>query len=296
LGASALAPRGEGRFTQARKLGPDVRSGRAARRRVASAPDWAREVSAAQLPLLERYEAAVIDMDRQALDDVLADYRDLHARYGLESKPRWPTDIRAFAFRLQHAGQRLGRLDLLEQAADAWGQAIVAGPPAHDYDPGSAWRGLGQTLVELARLDDRRSAAVAEALDAFDRALTLDRDSNELFGYRPTDLVGRAEAHLILAGLGDRSFHLDAAGKALEQARPLLRPSARDRWRSVEAERLALLPPAEVSDRDRARALRGLDQAIARDKKDEGSPLSNPARLERLKQLRAVLAGAAGRP
>jgi tetratricopeptide (TPR) repeat protein len=265
-----------------------------AKRRVAARPNWAREVGDALAELLPPFEPAVQDGDHEKVDEILSAYREIHARYRIETTSRWPADLRHYAHRLQYAGERLGRVDLLEQAADAWNRAIVAGPPSYDYDPGGAWRSLGQTRIELGRLDERHVPAVRNALDVFDRALAIDSmepEKSATAGYPAIDLLGRAEAHLVLATKQDRAEHLQAAREAIVEAWPLLRPMGRGRWRAVAAELLTLLPPAQVRARDRARALRGLDKEIAWELEEDGGPRANPMRLERLRRMRAALAG-----
>jgi hypothetical protein len=265
-----------------------------ARRQIAARPNWGKEVSDALAELVPPFFPAVQDGDHEKVDEILSAYREIHARYRIETTSRWPADIRFYAHRLQYAGERLGREDLLERAVNAWGHAIVAGPPSHDYDPGGAWRSLGQSLVELGRLHERHVPAVRNALDVFDRALAIDSmDSGKsaTFGYSATDLLGRAEAHLVLATKQDRAEHLQAAREAIAEACPLLRPSERGQWRAVIAELLTLLPPAQVRARDRARALRGLDKEIAWELDEDGGPRANPMRLKRLRRMRAALAG-----
>lgn len=264
-----------------------------ARRRAVARARRAREVHAALVELVPPFVPAVQAGDHEKVDEIFAAYREIHARYGIEATPRWPAAIQMYARRLQYAGERLGREDLLERAADAWNRAIVAGPPSYDYDLGLAWRSLGQTRVELGRLDERHVPAVRKALDAFDRALAIDSaDSGHCaaFGYPAIDLLGRAEAHLVLATEQDRAEHLQAAGEAIAEASPLLQPSGHGQWRAVAAELLTLLPPAQVLDHDRARALEDLDIEIAWELEEHGSPAANPMRLERLRRMRAALA------
>ena len=104
------------------------------------------------------------------------------------------------------------------------------------------------------------------------------------------DLLGRAEAHLVLAATGAAACHLEAARDALEEARPMLRRDDRNRWGVVHAELLSLLPPSEIPARDRTSALRALDVAITREMQDEGADWTNPLRQARLRGLRAALA------
>lgn len=265
-----------------------------ARRQMAARPNWAQEVGDALAALIPPFDPAVQDGDHAKVDEILAAYREIHARYRIETTSRWPSDLRHYAYRLQYAGERLGRVDLLEQAAEAWNHAIVAGPPSYDYDPGGAWRSLGQTRVELGRLDERHVPAVRNALDAFDSAIAIDSvdaGKNAVFGYLATDLLGRAEAHLVLATRQDRAEHLQAAREAIVEAWPLLRRSGRGQWRAVAAELLTLLPPDQVRARDRARALNALGREIARELDEDGGPRANPMRLKRLRRVRAALAG-----
>ncbi|HYR11257.1 MAG TPA: hypothetical protein VEQ60_25980 [Longimicrobium sp.] len=265
-----------------------------ARRQIAARPNWGQEVTDALGALLPPFYPAVQDGDHEKVDEILAAYREIHARYRIETTSRWPKDIRTYASQLQYAGERLGREDLLERAAEAWNYAIVAGPPSFDHDPGRAWRSLGQTRVALGRLHERHVPAVRNALDAFDSALaidSMDSGKNATFGYPAADLLGRAEAHLVLATQQDRAEHLQAAREAIAEAYPLLRRSGRGQLRAVYAELLTLLPAAEVRARDRARALRGLDKEIAWELEEDGGPRSNPMRLERLRRMRAALAG-----
>jgi tetratricopeptide (TPR) repeat protein len=265
-----------------------------ARRRIAARPNWAQEVGDALGELVPPFEPAVQDGDHAKVDEILSAYQEIHARYRIETTSRWPADIRTYAYKLQYAGERLGRVDLLERAADAWNRATAAGPPSYDYDPGGAWRSLGQTRVELGRLDERHVPALRKALDAFERALAIDSmDSgrNAMMGYLATDLLGRAEAHLVLATKQDRAEHLQAAREAIVEAWPLLPRSGRGHWRAVVAELLTLLPPAQVRARDRARALKALDKEIAWELEEDGGPRANAMRLKRLRRMRAALAG-----
>lgn len=265
-----------------------------ARRQIAGRPNWAREVGDALAALIPPFEPAVQDGDHKKVDEIFAAYREIHARYRLETTSRWPSDLQAYAYRLQYAGERLGREDLLEQAAQAWNHAIVAGPRSSDYDPGGAWRSLGQTRVALGRLHERHVPGVRNAFDAFDSALEIDLiDSSKRapYGYPAADLLSRAEAHLVLATKQDRAEHLQAARKAIAEACPLMRRSARGQLRAVHAELLTLLPAAEVSARDRARAVKRLDQEIAWELEEDGGPRANPMRLKRLRRMRAALAG-----
>ncbi|WP_420129415.1 DMP19 family protein [Longimicrobium sp.] len=265
-----------------------------ARRAVAARPNWAQEVHDALAALLPPFDTAVQDGDDKKVDEIFAAYREIHARYRIDTTSRWPGDLRTYAYKLKYAGERLGRVDLLEQAAEAWNHAIVAGPWTNDYDPGGAWRSLGQTRVELGRLDERHVPAVRNALDAFDSAIALDSGDagkNATFGYLATDLLGRAEAHLVLATKQDRAEHLQAARDAIVEAWPLLRSSGRGHWRAVAAELLTLLPADQVRPRDRARALNALGREIARELDEDGGPRGNPVRLKRLRRMRAALAG-----
>jgi hypothetical protein len=168
-----------------------------ARRQMAGRPNWGQEVGDALAALLPPFSPAVQDGDHEKVDEILAAYRKIHARYRLETTSRWPEDIRTYAYQLQYAGERLGREDLLERAAEAWNYAIVAGPPSYDYDPGGAWRSLGQTRVELGRLHERHVPAVRNALDAFDSALAIDsmdsgKNGVRLSGGRPVGPGGGA--------------------------------------------------------------------------------------------------------
>lgn len=264
-----------------------------ARRRIAAQPNWGQEVGDAMAKLIPQFDPAVQDGDHKKVDELLAAYREIHARHRSETTSRWPY-LRHYAYQLQSAGERLGRVDLLEQAAEAWNHAIVAGPPSIDHDPGGPWRSLGQTRVELGRLHERHVPAVRNALDAFESALALDLANPEksaTAGYPAIDLLGRAEAHLVLATQQDRAEHLQAAREAIVEAWPLLRRSGRGRWRAVAAELLTLLPPDQVCARDRARALKALDREIAWELEEDGGPRANPMRLKRLRRMRAALAG-----
>jgi hypothetical protein len=256
-----------------------------ARRRVAARPDWAREVHDIYSRLISEVYPAVHNEDHEGLDEIFAGFRDLHARYRIEETARWPDHIRMYASKLHYAGQRVGRSDLLEQAADAFGRSIATGQ-AYQWDPGFDWRSLGEALVDLARLDETYVPGVREALDAYAQARTIDSTQADKLYYVAFDLVGRAEAHLVLSANGADAGHLDAAREALAEARPLLRPSDRNRWGVVNAELLSLLPPAGIRARERAQAVRALDAAIAWEAENEGGDSANPMRLKRLRQLR----------
>ena len=259
-----------------------------ARRRVAALPNPGREASDALAALVPPFAPAVQDGDHERVDEILAAHREIHARYRIETTSRGPAEIGFYANQLQYAGERLGRVDLLEQAADAWNRAIVAGSQS-----AGAWRSLGETRVEFGRLDERHVPAVRNALDAFDRAFatdSIDSEKHAWLGYPAIDLLGRAEAHLVLATKQDRAEHLQAAREAIAEACPLLRRSGRGQLRAVYAELLTLLPPDQLRARDRARALRGLDKEIAWEMEEDGGPRSNPMRLKRLRRMRAALA------
>ncbi len=260
-----------------------------ARRRVAALPNPGREASDALAALVPLFVPAVQDGDHEKVDEILAAHREILARSPIDTTSGRPANFGLYANHLQYAGERLGRVDLLEQAADAWNRVIVGGTQS-----AGDWRSLGQTRVELGRLDERHVPAVRNALDAFDRALTidsLDPERSAAFGHLLADMLGRAEAHLVLAAKQDRAEHLQAAREAITEACPRLQASRRAQWRAVTAELLTLLPPDQVRARDRARALRGLDKEIAWEMEEDGGPRSNPMRLERLRRMRAALAG-----
>lgn len=260
-----------------------------ARRQIAAnpAPEW--QMSEKRGQLIEAVVLAVQDNDNARVDGVFAGFRDLHARYALETTSRWPDEIRMYASKLLYAGERLGRADLLEQAADAFGRTITTGS-AYSYDPGFDWRSLGQALVELARLDRTRVPHLSEAVDAFANALRIDVEKLDLYGCRVRSILGRAEAHLVLAATDGGAWHLDAAREALTEARPLLTKDDRNRWEVVRAELLSLQPRPKIGTRDRARAVHQLDIAIAWETDNAGDARANPIRLERLHQLHAAIA------
>jgi hypothetical protein len=257
-----------------------------ARRRVAAQPDRVLEIHEIYSRLIMEVYPAVHNEDHEALDEVFAGFRDLHARYRIEETARWPDHIRMYASKLHYAGERLGRRDLLEQAADAFGRSIATGK-AYQWDPGFDWRSLGEVLVELGRLDEKYVPGVREALDAYTQARTIDFAQADKLYYVAFDLMGRAEAHLVLSANGADAGHLDAARDALVEARARLRPADRNRWGVVNAELLSLLPPAKIHARERVQAVRALDAAIAWEAENEGGDSANPMRLKRLRQLRA---------
>jgi hypothetical protein len=256
-----------------------------ARRRVAANPGWAWEVSEIQSRLISQVYLGVHNEDHAGLDEIFAEFRDLHSRYRIEKTSRWPADIRMYASKLHYAGERLGRSDLLEQAADAFGRSIATGQ-AYEWDPGFDWRSLGEVLVELGRLDGKYVPGVREALDAYAQARAIDSAQPDKHYYVAFDLIGRAEAYLVLAANGADSGHLDSARDSLAEARPLLRPADRNRWSVVNAELLSLLPPAGIRARERGQAIRALDAAIAWEAENEGGDSANPMRLKRLRLLR----------
>jgi hypothetical protein len=236
--------------------------------------------------------AAVQDEDVEQVDRMLAEFRDLEGRFQIKSNVRWPNHIRKYAWQLAYAGERLGRTDLLEQAADAIGQAISTGSPPY-YDHASDWRLLGQMLVELARLDEKFVPGLTEALAAFSNALTIEADKPNRAGGRGRTLLALAEAHLVLAATDGSAKHIEAASKTLQEARPLTRADERKRWEAVNAELLSLQPAEKLRARDRERVLRQLDAAIRWETENEGDPAANQLRLKRLGRLRAALADAA---
>jgi len=260
-----------------------------ARRQVAAnrPPEW--QASDALAQLIFALPAAVQDNDHAEVDRIFESFRAIHARFALETTKRWPHDIRMYASKLHYAGAQLGRLDLLEQAADAFGRSIATGT-IDNLNPGFEWRSLGQALVELARLDKNHASGLTEAIDAFAKALLLDAAKSDVYGYRVASILGRAEAHLVLAANDHGAAHLHAAREALIKARPLVRKDDRRRWQVVHAELLSLQPRAEVAASDRARALGQLDRAIAWEIENDGDPRANPIRLKRLQQLRLALA------
>lgn len=251
-------------------------------------PEW--QVSDLHRHLIMELPPAVQDQDHERVDRIFAGFRDLHARHRLQATDRWPDHIRMFASRLHYAGERLGRPDLLEQAADAFGLTIATGS-RYEYDPGFDWRSLGQSLVELARLDESKAPGLGEALDAFTNALAANAGRPNLDSTQGRSLLGRAEAHLVLAAKKGAVEQLKAASEALREARPLLRADDRNRWGAVNAELLSLQPSRHVRRRERDLALRRLEAAIEWETENEGDAAANPRRLERLRQLRNLLAG-----
>lgn len=258
-----------------------------ARRQIAANPPPEWQMSETRGQLIDAVVPAVQDNDNARVDQVLAGFRDLHARYALETTSRWPDEIRMYASKLLYAGERLGRADLLEQAADAFRRTIATGS-TYSYDPGFDWRSLGQALVELARLDQTRARDLSEAVDAFVNALMMDAEKPDLYSCRVRSILGRAEAHLVHAATDGGAGHLDAAREALAEARPLLRKDDRNRWEVVQAQLLSLQLGPKVGTRDRARAARQLDIAIAWETDNAGDARANAIRLERLHQLRAA--------
>lgn len=249
-------------------------------------PEW--QASDALGQLIGELSDAVQDNHHARVDQIFASFRDVHARYRLETTRRWPHDIRMYASKLHYAGAQLGRADLLEQAVDAFERSIATGS-VYNVDPGFDWRSIGQALVELARLDKDHISGLTEAIAAFANALPLD-DGKPEYGYRVSNILGRAEAHLLLATNDGATLHLEAAREALTEARPLAGKDDRHRWNAVHAELLSLLPRTEVRARDRASAVGRLDRVIAWEVANDGDPRANPVRLKRLQQLRVALA------
>jgi tetratricopeptide (TPR) repeat protein len=224
--------------TGARRPGDSVLD--QARRNVEADRPVAWQISDAQGDLIQQVIPAVRAGDDAQVDRIFAGFRDLHARYSLEASERWPEHLRMYASKLHYAGEQLGRCDLLEQAADAFGRGIATGA-SYKEDAGFDWRSLGQAFVALGRLDKRKLAGVAEAVGAFTRALAVDPPAPDVFSRRLRSLLGLAEAHLVLAAGSAGAGHLDAARNALDQARPLLGPD--ERWRGAQRPALALSGP-----------------------------------------------------
>jgi hypothetical protein len=263
------------------------------RRRIAEDRPREWQMSDIQGSLVHQIYPAVVDRDHEQVDTIFAGFRDLHAQYQMRTTERWPGAIRMYASKLLYAGERLGRADLLEQAADAFGQTIATGVP-YKYDAGFDWRSLGQSLVELGRVDERHAPGVREAVDAFTNALAIDTAGADLYGCRVRSILGRAEAHLLLASAGGGAEQLGAARDALAEARPILRPDDRNRWGIVNAELLSLMPAGKIPQRERASALRQLDIAISWETENDGGEQANPLRLQRLQRLRIALDGGRG--
>lgn len=160
----------------------------------------------------QRFDVALED-DASQIDAVIAEYRDVHRRYELHAKPRWSHDISFLGGKLLLAGERLGRVDLLGQAADAFGQAIAAADSQGTTGSAYDWLSLGEALVVTARLDDAAVPALTEALDAFDRAIANSGAQAELSGRWEVELacLGRAEALILLAAREDCAERLAAA-------------------------------------------------------------------------------------
>lgn len=260
----------------------------AARRQLTanSAPE--RQIAKTRTQLILDILPAVQELDDERVDQIFAGFRDLHTRYALKTSSCWPDEIRMYASKLHYAGAQLGRVDLLEQAADAFGRTIATGS-VYPYDPGFDWRSLGQALVELARLNQTHAPGLTEAVDAFDNALKMDAKKPSYCRVR--SLLGRAEAHLVLAANGGGPERLDAAREALAEALPLLDKDDRGAWEAVNAELLSLQPQRGRAH-DRGRAVRQLDVAITWEIENDGHPRANRIRLKRLQQLRVALAGA----
>lgn len=194
-----------------------------------------------------------------------------------------------YASKLHYAGEQLGRCDLLQQAADAFGQTIATGA-AYEWDAGFDWRSLGQALVELGRLDKSRTPDVAEAPDAFTNALAVDPAVPDVYSRRLRSLLGLAEAHLVLAAGSADAEHTDAARGALDEARPLLKPDERWRWGALDAELLSLSLPGKLRAHGRDRTLRQLNKAITWETENAGDPRANSYRLRRFQELRDAIA------
>lgn len=259
------------------------------RRRVAENPPPEWQAGDALGQLIIALPTAVQDGDDAQVDRIFAEFRNIHARFSLEKANRWPHDIRMYASKLHYAGERLGRPDLLAQAAEAFGRSIATGA-VYSSDPGFDWRSLGQALVALARLRQSYLPGLTDAVDAFAKAYIMDAERPDLHSSHVRTILGRAEAHLVLAANTGGGVHLDAARDALAEARPLLTKDNRNEWGVINAEQLSLRPRADVARRDRDQAVRQLDLAIAWEEKNDGEPRANPMRLKHLRQLRAVIA------
>jgi hypothetical protein len=260
-----------------------------AKRRVAANPPEAWQISDAQGDLIQQVIPAVRDANDEEVDRIFAGFRELHARYRLHTTERWPEHLRMYASKLLYAGEQLGRFDLLEQAADAFGRVIATGA-IYEWDAGFDWRSLGQALVDLGRLDKSRIPGVAEAADAFTNALTIDLPVPDAGSRRLASLLGLAEAHLVLAVASAGTQHLEAARQALDDARPLVIHDDRCRWGALDAEHLLLMQPGQRHARERERILRQLRKAITWETENDGDPRANPHRLRRLHVLWDALA------
>lgn len=261
-----------------------------ARRQIETNPPDAWQISREQGDLVQQVIPAVRNGDDKQVDEIFAAFRDLHARYALRKTERWPNDIRMYASKLHYAGDQLGRCDLLEQAADAFGQTIATGAIYKD-DAGFDWRSLGQSLVALGRLDQHKLPEVAEAVGAFTQALALDPPAPDVFNRQLRSLLGLAEAHLVLAAGSSGAAHFGAARIALDQAKPLLGSKERWRWGVLEAELIWLASLRPLSARERERAVRHLDKAIIWETQNDGDPRANPHRLKRYQALRNAITG-----
>lgn len=261
------------------------------RRRIAADRPVAWQINDLKGNLIQRVYPAVLGGNDEEVDRIFAEFRDLHARFRLHAIEGWPEHIRMYASKLHYAGEQLGRCDLLEQAADAFGQTIATGA-VYVWDAGFDWRSLGHALVELGRLDKSKIPGVTEGINAFTNALAADAPAPDIYSRRLRSLLGLAEAHLVIAAANGGAEHIDAARETLDKARPLLKPDERCRWGALDAELLVLMP-GKLRSRERERALRQLEKAITWETENDGDPRANPQRLRRLHELRDRIAGVA---
>lgn len=258
------------------------------RRFAALPPEWPLLLDAELTSLRQRFDVALED-DAFQIDAVIAEYRDVHRRYELHAKPRWSHDISFLGGKLLLAGEKLGRVDLLGQAADAFGQAIAAAGSQGTAGSTYEWLSLGEALVAAARLDDAAVPGLTEALGAFDRAIANSGAQADLSGRWGLELacLGRAEALILLATGEDCAEHLAAARDLLDEVRDPATYPGKQRNAAAYAELLTLLPGTEDSEGERRRARRRLDVAIAREQDNDGAVWTSLGRLDRLRRLRA---------
>ncbi|MBB4617657.1 DMP19 family protein [Sphingomonas abaci] len=240
--------------------------------------------------LRKAFEVAMLEDDENGIDAVIAGYRALQDACPPDNRQRWSKQVLHLKSQLLLAGERWGRTDLLDQAADAIRQSIAEdGDKAEGPNAAFAWRALGEALVGLAQINPARISAMPEALAAFDRSIAIEEASagGRDIGAAGENWIGKAEAMILLAKEEDYAARLSMARALLDEAPKLQTMAGPARMAAARADLLLMSPYDDITEAVKRRTRHMLDDAIACERDNDGAIWSSPFRLKRLQHLRA---------
>jgi hypothetical protein len=236
------------------------------------------------------FEVAMTEDDEKGVDAVIAGYRALHDACPADNRQRWIAQLSHLESKLLFAGQRWGRTDLLDQAADGIRRSLAENVDgAESLNAAIMWNKLGEALVGLAQIDPAKISAMPEALGAFDRAIAINeaRACGQYTEIAGENWIGKAEAMILLAREADSAARLSIAGALLDEAPALQTMNGPALKAAAYADLLLLSPYDDVTDAEKQRIRCQLDDAIACERDNDGAIWSSPFRLKRLLHLRA---------